>query len=45
MEGDFLIMLVLSIIILNLPAIIAAILLKMPHLWASGTKREKGDLE
>ena len=42
MEGDFLIMLVLSIIILDLPAITAAILLKKPQLWASGAKREEG---
>jgi len=43
MEGDFLIMIVLSIIIFNLPAIVAGILLKKPQLWASGAKKVGGE--
>jgi len=43
MGGDFLIMCVLTIIIINLPAIISVILLKKPQLWASGAeKMEEG---
>ena len=42
MGGDFPTMVVLSIIILNLPAIVAGILLKKPQLWASGAKKVEG---
>lgn len=38
MYSDFLVMVVFSIVILNLPAMLSAILLRLPHLWGSGTQ-------